>query len=128
MILIGPVSSIFDYCTFGIMWYYFGADSENFQTLFQTGWFIEGMITQLLIVHVIRTKHFPFIKSKPSIQLLAGTVICIIIAIGLIYLPFASAIPFQPLPGIYYAFLIAINVCYFILTQISKMIYYHYWP
>jgi Mg2+-importing ATPase len=98
MICIGPISSIFDFCTFGLMWFFFHANTPEKQALFQTGWFIEGLVSQTLIVHVIRTSKIPFIQSRASKPLLACTIIAIVAGITLIYLPFARYIPFEKLP------------------------------
>ena len=86
MVFIGPISSIFDIVTFVVMWHVFFANSVEQQALFQSGWFIEGLLTQTLIVHMIRTQHIPFIESRaawPVIVLTAS-----IMAFG-IYLPFS---------------------------------------
>src|SRR6202162_5818038 len=83
MVFIGPISSIFDYATFGMMLYVF--DAWNNPSLFQTGWFVESLLTQTLIIHIIRTAKIPFIQSRARAALIATTVI--ICAIG-IALPF----------------------------------------
>ena len=84
MFYIGPISSIFDYTTFALMWYVFAANSPEKQSLFQSGWFVEGLLSQTLIVHMIRTQKIPFFQSVASWQLLLTT--AIIMAIG-IYTP-----------------------------------------
>jgi len=127
MIFIGPISSIFDYCTYAIMWYYFGANSSEHEVLFQTGWFVEGLVTQTLIVHAIRTTKIPFIQSRASASLSFFTIASCVLAIVIIYIPIvAPAIPFQGLPALYFPFLIAMNVTYFVLVQFAKMLYYRY--
>jgi P-type Mg2+ transporter len=87
MIFIGPISSIFDYATYALMWFVFGATTIEHQALFQTGWFVESLMTQTLIVHVIRTAKVPFFQSRASLPMLliTATVMCI----GM-YLPFSS--------------------------------------
>ncbi|MCS7023153.1 MAG: cation transporting ATPase C-terminal domain-containing protein, partial [Gemmataceae bacterium] len=66
MVCFGPVSSIFDILTFAVMWYVFSADTVEEQTLFQSGWFVVGLLTQTLVVHMIRTPRLPFVESRPS--------------------------------------------------------------
>lgn len=88
MIFIGPISSVFDIVTYLVMWYVFDCNSLAHQTLFQSGWFIEGLLSQTLIVHMIRTRKIPFIQSCASWQVTGLTFL--IMAIGII-------IPFTPL-------------------------------
>ena len=66
MVFFGPISSIFDVLTFSLMWWVFKANTPEMQTLFQSGWFVEGLLSQTLIVHMIRTRKIPFIQSRPS--------------------------------------------------------------
>ena len=66
MIYVGPISSIFDIITYLVMWYVFSCNSPEHQTLFQTGWFVEGLLSQTLIVHMIRTRKIPFIQSRAT--------------------------------------------------------------
>jgi Mg2+-importing ATPase len=130
MIFIGPISSIFDYATFWLMWYVFKANSPAHQSLFQSGWFIEGLLSQTLIVHMIRTRKIPFIQSwaTPPVLLLTGA----IMAVG-IWLPFsgfAPALQMVPLPGGYFPWLIAILLTYCLLTQLVKVWFiqkFHRW-
>jgi Mg2+-importing ATPase len=120
MLFIGPISSIFDYATFAVMWFAFGARSADAQSLFQSGWFIEGLLSQTLIVHIIRTGRVPFIESRAALPLLAMT--ATIMAIG-IYIPFsalAPAIGLRPLPAAYFAWLAAILLAYAMVTQRVK--------
>ncbi|MDP9042007.1 MAG: magnesium-translocating P-type ATPase, partial [Bacteroidota bacterium] len=120
MIFIGPISSIFDYATYALMWLVFKANSPAHQSLFQSGWFIEGLLSQTLIVHMIRTKRIPFIQSWATAPVLALTTA--IMAIG-IYIPFSSfadALKMQPLPSGYFPWLIAILLIYCLLTQAVK--------
>jgi Mg2+-importing ATPase len=120
MIFIGPISSIFDYATYALMWYVFKANSPAQQSLFQSGWFIEGLLSQTLIVHMIRTKKIPFIQSWATAPVLALTTA--IMAIG-IYIPFsgfAGALKMVPLPSAYFPWLIGILLTYCLLTQSIK--------
>lgn len=118
---IGPVSSIFDYTTFFVMLYVFDCWDPSRVSLFQTGWFVESLVTQTLIVHVIRTNKIPFIQSRASWQLTMTTVAVIAVAIGLPYSPLAPALGFAPLPGLYWGILLATVFCYLVLTQGVKM-------
>lgn len=88
------------------------------------GWFYEGLITQTLIVHMIRTQKVPFIQRWPSWQLLLGTFIVICIGIAIPYTPLGTdVLGMTQLPGIYFAFLLLANVGYFLLTQLMKQLY-----
>ena len=121
MVCIGPISSIFDYCTFGFLWYVLGAGSTGNAHLFQTGWFVESLLTQTLIVHVIRTGKIPFLQSRASLPLtLTSTIICLV-GMALPFSPAASWFGFVPLPGSYWPFLLAVLLVYMGLTQFVKM-------
>lgn len=123
MVFIGPLSSIFDIVTFIVMWHVFGANSVEHESLFQSGWFVVGLLTQTLIVHMIRTQHIPFIQSRaawPVILLTAS-----IMAIG-IYLPFSPLgehVGMVPLPPSYFPWLVGILLSYCLLTQLMKRFY-----
>ncbi len=120
MMYIGPISSIFDILTYVVMWYVFGCNSVEHQALFQSGWFVEGLLSQTLIVHMIRTRKIPFIQSRSSWQV--GCLTVIIVAIGL-FIPFSSfgsAIDLQPLPLSYFPWLFGILLSYCVLTQLIK--------
>ncbi|MBA3998283.1 MAG: magnesium-translocating P-type ATPase [Candidatus Accumulibacter sp.] len=123
MLFFGPVSSVFDITTYLVMWFVFGANSPEHQTLFQSGWFIEGLMTQTLVVHMIRTRKIPFIQSRPGTPLLIAT--CLIMAIGIFIPmgPFAHYFKLQALPWTYFPILTAILVGYMILTQAMKRHY-----
>ena len=123
MMLIGPISSIFDITTYMVMWFVFHANRPERQALFQSGWFIEGLLSQTLIVHMIRTAKIPFIQSRAAnpVLLLTGTIMAAGIA-----LPFTSAgaaIGLQALPAIYFAWLAAILLGYCVVTQSVKVWY-----
>jgi P-type Mg2+ transporter len=123
MVFIGPISSIFDVVTFWLMWHVFGANTTDKQSLFQSGWFVVGLLTQTLIVHMIRTQHIPFIQSRaawPVILLTAS-----IMAFG-IYLPFSPLgehLGMVPLPLSYFPWLVGILLSYCVLTQLVKTFY-----
>ena len=90
MIFIGLISSIFDYATYALMWFVFGANSRDHQALFQTGWFVESLMTQTLIVHVIRTAKVPFFQSRASVLVLAITATVTGVGIYLLFSPLAT--------------------------------------
>lgn len=121
VLFIGPVSSIFDYTTFLVMLYAFGCWDPERAPLFQTGWFVESLITQTLIIHVIRTNKLAFIHSPASWQLTMTTLLVMAIAIYLPYSPVAPALGFLPLPPLYWPVLVLTVVCYVVLTQCVKM-------
>ncbi len=120
MIFIGPISSIFDYATYALMWFVFGATTRDNQALFQTGWFVESLMTQTLIVHVIRTSKIPFFQSRASLPMLMITATIMGIALYLPFSPIASSLGFVPLPAIYFVWLALILTSYCILTQFVK--------
>ncbi|MEO9005145.1 MAG: magnesium-translocating P-type ATPase, partial [Ginsengibacter sp.] len=122
MIFIGPTSSIFDYATFALMFFFFKANSPEHQSLFQTGWFVEGLLSQTLIVHMIRTKKVPFIQSWATAPVVALTSLIMVIGIVIPFIaPLADAFKMQPLPFSYFPFLILILVSYCVLTQFVKV-------
>jgi P-type Mg2+ transporter len=129
MLFIGPLSSIFDYATFALMFWFFGcwqfkaegeADPAYFEKLFQTGWFVESLLTQTLIVHIIRTRRIPFIQSQPSAPLVLTTALVMAIGVWLPFSPFAEYFGFVPLPPIYWAWLAGFLLTYCVLTHKVK--------
>jgi len=121
VLFIGPISSVFDYTTFFVMLYVFGCWDPARASLFQTGWFVESLITQTLIVHVIRTNEIPFIKGRASWQLTITTLVIMAIAAWLPYSPLAPALGFTALPPLYWPILLATLLSYVVLTQTVKM-------
>ena len=118
MLFLGPISSLFDYITFGTLVWFFGAWTN--ESLFQTGWFVESLLSQTLVVHVIRTGKIPFIQSKPSLPLLATTVGICLLGIWLPTSSFASALGLTPLPHAYAVALLLIVGGYLLTTQLTK--------
>jgi len=121
VLFIGPISSIFDYTTFFVMLYVFGCWAPSRASLFQTGWFVESLITQTLIVHVIRTTKIPFIQGRASWQLSLTTLAIMAVAAWLPYSPLAPALGFSALPPLYWPILLVTLLCYVVLTQAVKM-------
>jgi len=138
MVFIGPVSSLFDYATFGLMWFFFHASAfldpatapaqkEFLARLFQTGWFVESLLTQTLIVHIIRTRRVPFFGSRPSAQLLFTTILVMAIAGWLPYSPLAGTLGMVPLPAIYWAWIALFIVTYAVLAHIVKAWFFRHY-
>jgi Mg2+-importing ATPase len=123
MMVLGPISSIFDYTTFALMWFVFGANTPAHQALFQSGWFVEGLLSQTLVVHAIRTQKIPFLQSRPALPMLLMTVGIGAAGIYLPFSPLAATIGLTPLPLAYFGWLSATLVCYFLLTQVVKAWY-----
>jgi P-type Mg2+ transporter len=123
MVFLGPVSSVFDITTFCLMWFVFAANSPEQQSLFQSGWFVESLLSQTLIVHMIRTQKIPFIQSAaaPPVLILTGVVIAIGILIP--FSPLGVSVGLRPLPATYFLWLVATLVAYGALTQVIKTIY-----
>ncbi|WP_228463860.1 magnesium-translocating P-type ATPase [Chryseobacterium bernardetii] len=120
MLYIGPLSSIFDYVTFAVMFFIFKANTSEHQGLFQTGWFVEGLLSQTLIVHIIRTKKIPFIQSWATAPVIALTSLIMLTGILIPFTPLAEYLKMQPLPLSYFPYLIGILTGYCILTQLVK--------
>ena len=118
MVAIGPLSSIFDYATFALMAWGFGALQDS--ALFHTGWFVESLLSQTLIVHVIRTGRVPFVDSRPSRTLLAMTLAVCAFGVWLPFSPLAGALGLVPLPPAYWVALAAMLAAYLALTQVVK--------
>jgi P-type Mg2+ transporter len=121
ILFIGPISSIFDYTTFFIMLYVFNCWDPSRAPLFQTGWFVESLMTQTLIIHVIRTNKIPFLQSRASWPLTATTLSIMAFGMWLPYSPLASALGFTHLPPMYWPILLFILLGYVSLTQVIKV-------
>ena len=141
IVFIGPISSIFDYTTYFIMWFLFkcsdlglapppelaarfpattDANLTYAAALFHSGWFVESLMTQTLIIHVIRTNLLPFVQSRASWQLTMTTLLIMVIGAYLPYSPLAPTLGFVPLPLLYWGLLLVTLVCYVALTQLVK--------
>jgi Mg2+-importing ATPase len=141
IMFIGPISSIFDYTTYAVMWFVFkcnqlglvpppdlaarfpaglDADHTYAAALFHTGWFVESLMTQTLIIHVIRTNLLPFIQSRASWQLSMTTILIMAIGAYLPYSPLAAPLGFVPLPPLFWLILLGTLLCYVGLTQVIK--------
>ncbi len=120
---IGPVSSVFDFTTFALLWYVFGANSAAEQSFFHTGWFVLGLLSQTMIVHMIRTRKIPFIESTAAKPVLVMTGLVMIVGLILPFTPFGAAIGFVTLPPAYFFWLILTLVAYFVVMQAVKTWY-----
>jgi len=118
---IGPISSIFDYSTFFVMLYVFNCWDPSRAPVFQTGWFVESLMTQTLIIHVIRTNKIPFLQSRASGALTATTLSIMVAGIWLPYSPMASSLGFAHLPHLFWPILLLTLVAYMCLTQLIKV-------
>jgi P-type Mg2+ transporter len=123
MVYVGPTSSVFDITTFCLMWFVFGANSPEHQSLFQSGWFVESLLSQTLIVHMIRTRKIPFIQSTAAPPVLILTAVIIAIGIFTPFSPLGASVGLQPLPLAYFPWLAATLIAYCALTQLIKTIY-----
>src|SRR3989441_1090242 len=115
MVVIGPISSIYDFLTFGVLLWVFRAS----EALFQTGWFVESLATQTLVLFVIRTAGNP-LRSRPSLPLAVTTVLVVLIGVILPFTPLAATLGFVPLPGAYFVFLGGVTMTYLVLVEMVK--------
>jgi len=116
MLVIGPVSSIFDFLTFFVMLFIFHAGPE----LFRTGWFLESLCTQTLVIYVIRTKKIPFLESRPSKFVVLSSLLIVLSGFLLVYSPLAKYFHFVHLPAGYFGILFLMIVAYLLLTHFVK--------
>ncbi|MFC5742583.1 magnesium-translocating P-type ATPase [Dyella tabacisoli] len=123
MVWIGPVSSIFDITTYLLLWHVFGANSPDHQAFFQTGWFVESLLTQTLIVHMIRTRKIPFVQSIAAAPVLALTAAAILIGVVLPFTGLGAKFGMVPLPTVYFAWVALTVFTYCVLTQLVKLVY-----
>lgn len=112
----GPISSIFDFATFAVMLWVLDAGHD----LFRTGWFVESLATQCLVIFVIRTRRVPFIRSRPSRTVLATTITCVGVGAVLPFTPLAGVLGFKPLPADFFAILALMVVAYLALAEAGK--------
>ncbi len=121
ILCIGPISSIFDYTTFFAMLYLFKCWDPSRAPLFQTGWFVESLMTQTLIIHIIRTNKIPFVQSRASWSLIFTTLAIMLFGAWLPYSPLASSLGLVHLPGLYWPILLLTLLAYAGLTQSVKV-------
>jgi Mg2+-importing ATPase len=119
MLVFGPISSLFDYATFGALWFIFHAQPE----LFRTGWFVESLATQMLVIYVIRTMRAPW-RSRPSPALLTSTLLALAAGVVLPLTPLASELGFAAPPLLLYPFLFGVVLVYLALAEAAKRWFY----
>ncbi|MGZ3496334.1 MAG: magnesium-translocating P-type ATPase [Vulcanimicrobiaceae bacterium] len=120
MIVFGAVSSIFDFLTFWVMLGVFHAHPA----LFRSGWFVESLLTQSLIIFVIRTRRIPFLRSMPSLPLLVTTLCCVALGALLPFTPIGAIFGFVPLPAAFFGILLGMIATYLILVELAKAFFY----
>ena len=123
MLWIGPTSSIFDITTFALMWYVFAANSVEMAALFQSGWFIEGLLSQTLVVHMLRTRKIPFIQSTAALPVMLATGLVMALGIYVPFSPLGSMVGLVPLPWEYFPWLVGTLLSYCIVAQTMKTLY-----
>jgi Mg2+-importing ATPase len=124
MIFFGPISSVFDFMTFGVMFFVFHARGS----LFQTAWFTESLATQSLVIFAIRTRRVPFFRSRPGLALAAGTIASVAVGLALPFTPLARWFGFTPLPLGFLAILAVMVVIYLVLVELGKSFFYGRMP
>jgi Mg2+-importing ATPase len=138
MMFLGPVSSIFDFCTFFIMLYLFGCGayqkvpfgvtidsaSTYLASFFHSAWFVESLLTQTLVVHVIRTNRVPFLQSQPSVFLVLTTFTVMVVGVWLPYSPLAGFFGFVPLPPMFWLWITGFMAAYVVLAHRIKTWFY----
>lgn len=120
MLLFGPISSVFDFATFALMLFAFQAAAPEFRS----GWFIESIATQTLIVFAVRTRRVPFLRSRPSLPLAVSVLAVVAVGAWLPYSPIAAPLGFTPLPAPFFLALVAMVIAYLVLVEAAKVWYY----
>ncbi|WP_367375104.1 magnesium-translocating P-type ATPase [Pseudomonas lini] len=123
MLWIGPTSSVFDITTFAVMWYVFAANSVEMQGLFQSGWFIEGLLSQTLVVHMLRTQKIPFFQSTAALPVILMTGLVMVLGIYIPFSPLGTLVGLQPLPWAYFPWLVGTLLSYCVFAQVMKTLY-----
>ena len=122
--MIGPLSSIFDIATFGVLWFILGYQSQHLAPFFQAGWFIESLATQALAFHILRTRHVPFLKSRAARGVIFSTLGAFIVGILFLETSIGQAISLRPVEPQFWFWWMIIVVTYVIVLQIGKIQYY----
>jgi Mg2+-importing ATPase len=123
MLYVGPISSIFDFTTFALMWFAFAANTTGRQALFHSGWFVEGLLSQTLVIHMIRTAKVPFLQSAAGWPLMLLTSMVMAAGVAIPFTPLAAAVGLVPLPGDYFPWLAGTLLAYCAFTQAVKAWY-----
>ncbi|HET9780895.1 MAG TPA: magnesium-translocating P-type ATPase [Candidatus Dormibacteraeota bacterium] len=122
MVLFGPISSVFDFATFGVMLLIFHAHEH----LFQSGWFVESLATQTLVIFVIRTRRVPFLRSRPGTLLAAASIGCVVVGASIPFSPLAGWFGFSPLPPFYFLVVGLMVIVYLALAELAKVLFYRW--
>jgi Mg2+-importing ATPase len=120
----GPISSIFDFATFGIMIWVFHASTQEFRA----GWFVESLATQTLVIFAIRTRRVPFFRSRPSRALLLAAIAVVSVGAWIPASPLSETLGFAPLPAPFFATLVVMVVVYLVLIDLGKTWFYAHLP
>jgi Mg2+-importing ATPase len=120
MLFFGPVSSLFDFLTFWVMLHLFHAGPD----LFRTGWFVESLATQTLVIFAIRTRRIPFLRSRPSRPLVLAAFAAVIAGVVLPFSPLSTLLGFQPLPIGFFAALAGMTVAYLALIEVANRVFF----
>jgi len=120
MVFFGPLSSVFDFVTFGVMLWIFHAGAAEFRS----GWFVESLATQTLVIFAIRTRRIPFFRSHPSLPLVLAAASVVIVGSVLPSTPLAHTLGFSPLPAAFFAALVGMVLGYLVLIEVGKHIFY----
>ena len=123
MLWMGPTSSIFDITTFALMWFVFSANHAGVQSLFQSGWFIEGLLSQTLVVHMLRTRKIPFIQSRATLPVMLTTLAIMALGILIPFSPLGAMVGLVPLPWQYFPWLVLTLFSYCLVAQGMKRLY-----
>ncbi len=123
MMVMGPLSSIFDTLCFLVLWFVLKANSQELAALFQSGWFVFGTISQVLVIHMIRTSKIPFIQSHPAAPLFLSTIVVAIVASSIAFTDFAIGFDMMKLPLHYVPWLCGLVACYWLAVQGLKHVY-----
>ncbi|HFU4084306.1 TPA: magnesium-translocating P-type ATPase [Streptococcus suis] len=123
MAYMGPISSVFDILCFAVMWWAISANRIEFASLFQSGWFVFGTVSQVLVIQIIRTGKVPFLQSKPSLPLIVSNLIVVVVALAIGFTKLAIGIDMMPLPIAFAPWLVLILAGYFVFAQLIKKIY-----
>ena len=120
MLTMGALSSLFDYATFAVLYWGLHAQTVAQATLFQTGWFIESLLSQTLVIHLIRTRQIPFVTSRASPALTATTLGVCLIGMVLPWSPLAPALGMAPMPAAWWPMLAAVLMAYLVATHVAS--------
>jgi len=123
MTFLGPVSSVFDLLCYAVMWWAMGANTVALSPLFQCGWFVFGTVSQVLVIHMIRTAKIPFLKSRPSLPLFLTTFLVAAVALVTGFTGLAVGLDMQRLPLAFLPWLLAILAGYLVCVQLVKRAY-----